>query len=203
MKLIDVYSDLRKLGLHALQTQDVAAHFGISVTHASKLLSRLAMAKQIVHLARGVWVFKDIDPLSLPQFLTAPFSSYISLQTALYYYGMISQIPSTIYAVSLARTRMYKTLLANVSVHHVQPEFFFGYELREKGMINMATPEKALIDLLYLSQGKTRLFRSLPELEFPKKFKVSIARDMIKSIPSARLRTIVEVRFNSLLQQHK
>lgn len=57
------------------------------------------------------------------EYLTGPFPSYVSPQTALFYHEMISQIPHIIYAVSLARTRQYKTPLGNVSIHHLQPDW--------------------------------------------------------------------------------
>lgn len=77
---------------------------------------------------------------------------------------MISQIPAITYAVSIGRTKRYETPLGVVSFHHVHPSFFFGFETIGKGMVKMATPEKALIDFLYLSPSKSRLFRALPEL---------------------------------------
>ena len=52
----------------------------------------------------------------------------MSLQSALYLHGMISQVPTVTYAVSLARTRRFVTTLGTVSVHHVQPPFFFGFQ---------------------------------------------------------------------------
>lgn len=201
MKLIDAYTQLRQLQLPALQTQDVAAYLNISITHASKTLSRLADAKQLIHLTHGIWVFPDIDPLALPGFLTAPFPAYVSLQTALYYHGIISQIPNVIYAVSLARTRFFKTPLASISIHHLQPSFFFGYEEKSNGLIKIAAPEKALLDILYLSPAKSKLFYTLPELELPKTFKRSVAKKMISRITSIRKKTLVEQRFFELLRQ--
>jgi hypothetical protein len=59
----------------------------------------------------------------------------------------------------------------------------------------MATPEKALIDLLYLSPVKTRLFAGLPELELGKDFNRRLAADYIRMIPSQRRRTLVETLF--------
>lgn len=196
MKLIDAFSALQKLDLPVLQTTDVAAYFNITSNHANKLLSRIADAKQIIHIRRGTWVFPDIDPLILPCLLTSPFPAYISLQTALYYHGMISQIPSNIYAISLARTNLYKTPMANVSVHHIQPSFFFGYEeFNNNELLKIATPEKALLDIFYLSQAKTKLFSTLPEVELTKNFKISIANKMIEKITSIRKQTLVRRRF--------
>ena len=198
MKLIDAYATLHHLKLSVLQTQDVAAILDVNIAHASKILTRLSDAKQMIHLTRGIWAFPDIDPLTLPSFLTLPFPAYVSLQTALYYHGMISQIPSIIYAVSLARTRRYQTPLANVSIHHIQPSLFFGYDEKNNGSIKMATPEKALLDLLYLSPTKSQLFHTLPEIELPRTFKYAIIKKMIDQITSIRRKTLVERRLKHL-----
>jgi hypothetical protein len=141
-----------------------------------------------------------VDALALPGYLTAPFPAYVSLQSALYRHGMISQIPSVTYAVSVARTRTFDTPLGTVSVHHLDPAFFFGFETVGEGRGAMATPEKALLDALYLGPAKTRLFCALPELEWPRGFSVRRAREMIGRIGSARRRGMVRARFEALLR---
>lgn len=202
MKLIDAYTSLRGLKQPVLQTRDVAGYFNISVNHANKLLTRISDAKQIIRIKHGVWVFPDIEPLLLPCILSAPFPAYISLQSALYYHGMISQIPNTIYAVSLSRTRAYHTAITNVSIHHIQPAFFFGYEeINNNELLKIATPEKALIDMFYLSQAKTRLFRILPEVELPANFKLSVANKMIAKITSIRKKTLVKRLFSEFIER--
>lgn len=201
MKLIEAYTQLRELKLPVIQTKDVAAKFDISINHANKLLSRLSDIQQIIHIKRGTWVFREIDPLTFPCLLTDPFPAYVSLQTALYYHGMISQIPNIIYSVSLARAYMYKTIIATISVHHIQPSFFFGYEELNNGLLKLASPEKALLDIFYLSQTKSRLFHTLPEVELPKNFKLSVAKKMIEKIPSIRKKTLVQNRFVEFLDR--
>ncbi|MES2218422.1 MAG: hypothetical protein V4501_08415 [Pseudomonadota bacterium] len=204
MTLIDVYNKLRQLNLPVLQTQDIAAYLNISINHANKILSRIADAKQIIHIRRGMWVFPDVEPLILPGLLTFPSPAYVSLQTALYIHGMISQIPSIIYAVSVARTRTYETSIANISVHHIQPSFFFGYEeMHNDELLKVASPEKALIDIFYLSQTKTRLFSSLPEVELPRKFSMTKANKIIDQISSGRRKTVVQQKFSNFIQKHK
>lgn len=200
MKLIDAYTKLRQLKISVLQTKDVAAYLNININHANKLLSRISETQQIIHIKHGAWVFPDVEPLTLPSILTAPFPAYVSLQTALYYHGMILQIPDTIYAVSLARTRLFRTPLANVSIHHIQPSFFFGYDEIDDTLLRIATPEKSLIDIFYLSQTKTRLFHSLPEVELPQNFKLKIAYKMIDKITSIRRRTLVKQRFTKFIE---
>lgn len=201
MRLIEIYAKLKSLGLNYFYTHDVAAYLDINIGHASKYLQRLAKTNHIIHVARGKWVFPDTDRLALPSILTAPFPTYISLQSALYYHGMISQIPDTLYAVSLARTHFFKTQLGNISIHHIQPDFFFGFEETNDSLVRIATPEKALIDLFYLGDVKTKLFSALPEVEFPDSFSVKKAQEIIKKIPSERKKNLVTTRFKLLHQQ--
>lgn len=202
MKLIDVYTKLKQLNLPIIQTNDAAAYFDISVNHANKLLSRISKTNQIIHIKHGTWAFPNTDPLVLPVFLTLPFPSYVSLQTALYFHNMISQIPNNIYAVSVGRTKVYKTPIATVSIHHINPSFYFGYvEIGVDGLLKIASPEKALLDIFYLSQTKTRLFKTLPEVELPKNFEISVANRMIAKITSVRKRTLVQRCFSDFLDR--
>jgi len=200
VKLIDAIFRLRGMGEAVCRTADAAGCLGLSPGHASKLLSRLAEAGHVIRLARGLWVVGEkTDPLALPECLTSPFPSYVSLQSALYYHGLISQMPGVTYAVSLARTRRFKTPFGVVSVHHVVPSFFFGFKTSDSGAVKMATPEKALLDFLYLGPAKTGLFRALPELEFPRSFSVAKAQAMIRRIRSEKRRTLVQRGFNHIL----
>jgi len=200
MRLVDVHARLLRMNVPAFQTADAAAYLGIGNAHASKLLARLADSGHLTRLGRGRWGFKDrIGLFALPEYLTMPYPSYVSLHSALSHHGMISQIPSVVYAVSPARTRMYSTPLGTVSVHHVQPSFFFGYERALKSDAKIATPEKALIDFLYLSPARSNLFRSLPELELPRGFKVNEARKIIRRIRSVRRRNHTGKLFEKLL----
>ena len=161
-------------------------------SHASRVLERLFDAGQVVRLKRGLWAFPDrIEPLQLPQHLAAPMPCSVSLQSALFYHGMISQVPNVVYAVSPARTRRWTTPLATVSIHHMTPAFFFGFETVGNGFVRMATPEKALLDCLYLSPAKTRLFASLPELDLQGAFDIKKAHRLLNQLPSARLRKIL------------
>ena len=65
----------------------------------------------------------------------------------------------------------------------------------------LADPEKALLDTLYLSQSRSRLFASLPEIEFPTKFSIDRAHNMIRKITDNRRRSFVLNRFKHLLDQ--
>jgi len=200
MRLVDVHARLLQIGSPVFQTSDAAAHLKIRNDHVSQMLRRLASAGHLVNLRRGVWAIAGrIDRLALPAILTAPFPSYISMQTALYYHGMVSQIPTVIYAATIGRTRRFTTPLGTVSAHHLQPSFFFGFEAVGDQGVQIATPEKALLDILYLRPSKSKLFRAMPELELPSKFRIAEARRMIRRVPSQRRRLVSQV-FEALLR---
>ena len=145
MRLVDAHARLLQIGCPVFQTSDAAAHLKIRNDHASQVLTRLASAGHLINLRRGVWAIPGkIDRLALPGILTAPFPSYVSMQTALYYHGMVSQIPTVVYAATIGRTRRFPTPLGMVSAHHLQPSFFFGFEVVGDHGVQIATPEKAL-----------------------------------------------------------
>jgi hypothetical protein len=82
----------------------------------------------------------------------------------------------------------------------VDPSFFFGYEQAVETGFRMATPEKALVDYLYLAPARSGLFRALPELELPRDFSRKRAVGMIRKIKSAARKTMLEKRFRSILE---
>jgi len=192
VRLVDAFGTLASLDAPSFTTRDAAARLRVPHGHASASLARLGAAGLVVRLRRGVWAKAGgVDPLALPEYLTAPFPAYVSLQSALYLHGMISQIPAVTYAVTLARTRRLVTPLGTVSLHHVRPTFFFGYEDVGRAGGRLATPEKALVDLLYLTPARSGLFRALPEIEWPKAFRASVARSIVRRIePASRQRTV-------------
>jgi hypothetical protein len=184
---------LRALRVVAVTTADTAAVLGVSIAAASHTLRRLGASGLLSPVRKGLWALRDHpDPLALAEYVTAPYPSYVSLQSALYLHGMVDQIPAMTYLVSLARSARVRTELGTYSVHHVRPEFFGGAQQDPESGIKLASPEKALVDFLYLSPTRSRLFAALPELELPKTFSFRAAQKWVGLIPSGRMRTIVE-----------
>ncbi len=191
---------LRSLQIPAATTADAAAVLGLSTEAASHTLRRLASSGLVTSVRRGLWALSDRpDPLALAEYVTAPYPSYVSLQTALYRRGMIAQIPSMIYLVSLARGDRVETKVGTYSVHHIRPELFGGFEHDAASGTKLALPEKALFDFLYLAPTRGRLFAALPELELPRGFRRSEARAWADRIPSRRSRTIVQRALDEVL----
>jgi predicted transcriptional regulator of viral defense system len=199
MNAADALAILRSLGVPAIDTADAAAALGIKTAAASQTLTRLARAGLLRRIRHGTWWLEDaLDPLRLPEYLTAPLPAYVSLQTALHRHGLIEQIPEVVYAVSLARTQRVKATVGTFSIHHVAPEVFGGFEETERGA-KLATAEKALFDFAYLSGGRSRLFTSLPELELPRGFQRKRLSRWLAKIPSERSRTLTSEKLDELL----
>jgi len=79
--------------------------------------------------------------------------SYISLHTALSFYGIIPEGVSQITSITSLKTASFKNLFGDYSYKNVKEDLMFGYELKkmdENRSLMFATPEKALWDLLYL-----------------------------------------------------
>ena len=197
MKLSSAYARLLKLRTPVLRTVDAAATLDVSSVHASQILARLSKEGFLSPVKRGYWAFSNLkDPMLLAEYLTAPYPAYISLQSALFYHGMISQIPVVHYVVSLARTCRAGNEFGTFSIHHVSREFFFGYQ--RVGGIAIAEPEKALIDVFYLQQNQPKLFKALPELELAGKIRQKKCRQIVTRIASAQRRCRVEDRLKAL-----
>jgi predicted transcriptional regulator of viral defense system len=197
---LHAYAVLRKLGVPVLETADAAAALHQSTAAANKTLARLARAGLVTSVRHGTWwIDGAVDPFRLPEYLTAPLGSYVSLQTALHLRGLIEQIPEIIYAVSLARTQRVATRAGTFSIHHVAPEVFGGYEETKAGA-KLATAEKALFDVAYLSAGRSRLFTALPELSLPRGFRRAELKRWVAKIPAGRSRTITERKLDTFLR---
>ena len=122
MRPTDALVILRRLGVPAIDTADAAAALGLTTAAASQQLTRLARTGLIRGVRHGTWWLEDaLDPLRLPEYLTAPLPAYVSLQTALHRRGLIEQIPEVVYAVSLAKTQRLTTKVGTFSIHHVAP----------------------------------------------------------------------------------
>ena len=79
--------------------------------------------------------------------------SYISLHTALSFYGIIPESVPEITSVTTLKTITFSNDFGEYSYKNIKPELMFGYDLRDMEgdrRIMFATPEKAILDLLYL-----------------------------------------------------
>lgn len=120
-------------------------------------LSRWVQAERLYQLRRGLYALAPPYQKAMPHpFLVAnrlmP-GSYVSLQSALAHYGLIPEYVPVTTSVTSGRPGRWETPLGSYEFRHVQPDFLRGFRrtplgAREEAFV--ATPEKALLDLVYL-----------------------------------------------------
>jgi len=79
--------------------------------------------------------------------------SYISLHSALAFYGLIPEAVVQITSVTSLKTESFNNDSGEYSYKSIKKNLMFGYELRpmaDNRIVQFATPEKALLDMLYL-----------------------------------------------------
>lgn len=125
-------------------------------------LSRWVAAGRVHQLRRGLYALAPPYHKSKPHpFLVANRMvrpSYVSLQAALAFYGLIPDVTPVVTAVTTGRPGRWDTPLGVFSFRHLQIDLFFGYRVVDLGdqQAFVATPEKALLDLVYLApEGDT------------------------------------------------
>ena len=200
MNAVRALETLRGLGRPIVRTQEAAAVLGISGSNASHLLASLQEAGSVLRVAPGHWsVVAQPSTHLVASWLTDPYPSYVSLYTALSRRGLITQIPSMIYVVSLANTKTLKTPVGTYSVHRLPPDLFGGYE--ERNGERMATAEKAVFDTLYLARARGRRFSHLTEIELPAGFRPELLSDWVAKIKDQSVRSYVEAGITNFLEQ--
>lgn len=79
--------------------------------------------------------------------------SYVSLHTALAFYGMIPEAVVQITSVTSMKTASFTNDFGDYSYKSLKKDLMFGYDLKPMAdgrTLQLASPEKALLDLLYL-----------------------------------------------------
>jgi predicted transcriptional regulator of viral defense system len=125
-----------------------------------KQLSRWVGSGKVQQLRRGLYAlappYRKVTP---HPFLVAnrlvP-ASYISLQAGLAHFGLIPEAVPIVTSVTTSRPALLATPLGVFSYRHVQVDWFHTYAREDLGNNQsafVATPAKALLDLVYLEPG--------------------------------------------------
>lgn len=118
------------------------------------LLQRLEKDGVINRIAKGKYHFslRGYNEFELANFLVNP--SYVSLESALSFYGILPQFPYTITSITLLKTKRINYQEKEYEFCHLENRYFWGFVKKDKFLI--ATPEKALLDELYFMAKKLR-----------------------------------------------
>jgi len=121
-------------------------------------LARWTKAGRIFQIRRGLYIlappYRKIEPHPFLIANRLRNRSYISLQSALSYYSMIPEHVPVVMSVTTARPERLDTPVGSYAFRHVKQSCFFSYmqvEVSQGQHAFVATPEKALLDLIYLT----------------------------------------------------
>lgn len=118
------------------------------------------------------YVFADENFKNLGFFLISNkiyHPSYISLELALNYYGIIPEEVMQITAISTRKSNAFETEFGIFSYRSIKYELFWGYSIIDyEGIgVKIADPEKAMLDYLYLN-SKVSFFEDFQSLRINK-----------------------------------
>ncbi len=123
-------------------------------------LSRWTSKGRLHRLRRGLYAlappFQRVrpHPFVVANRMVRP--SYVSLQSALAYHSVIPEAVPVTTSVTTGRPGRFSTALGDFVFRHIKLALFRGFRTMDVGDRHdafMATPEKALLDLLYLEKS--------------------------------------------------
>ena len=171
-----------------------------SPAHVRRQLDRWVKSRRVVRLRRGVYLLSDLyaktqaHPFAVANALKK--ASYVSLQSALAHHGMIPEFVPVTTSVTVARPEELSTPIGRFQFRHVRASLFFGFgeiEIARDQAALLASPEKALVDLLYLTPHSDRVeyLREL-RLERPPGFDLGDLRTAVERSRSAKIERAAE-----------
>jgi predicted transcriptional regulator of viral defense system len=150
MKYIDIQNNLRSLGVFTLN--DIRM---LDPDFREPTLNDWLNNGWIKRIRRFWYADSSFNPESYDYFFIANkiySPSYISLESALSDYGFIPETTLQITSVSTRKTNLFDTQYGVFSYQSIKNNLYFGYEVIENNdrPFTLATPEKAILDYLYL-----------------------------------------------------
>ena len=167
-----------------MQFQDLLTLVGHEPVFASALLlagetpeaqvrlqmSRWVAAGKLIQLRRGLYAlapaWRKVEPHPFVVANALQRGSYVSLQSALAFHGVIPEHVARVTSVGPRRPETVRNALGSFQFNHLSSRLSFGYarvEVAARQFAFVAGPEKALLDLVYLTAGgdATACLRSL------------------------------------------
>jgi predicted transcriptional regulator of viral defense system len=134
-----------------------------------RLVSEWLKKEWLIELRRGMYlindevILKNVERLSLANQLYDP--SYVSLESALSFHGMIPEGVYQVTSVSTRKTARFSNTLGTFVYSNIKENLLWGYKQHPLGKVTtlIATPEKALLDLVYLRKGELKSAEELME----------------------------------------
>lgn len=142
--------DLKQKGISLFTLTDFGRIFSLTNKNSlSKKIQSLEQKRLIRRLINGKYALSisSVSEFKIAQFILSP--SYISLESALSFYGIITGFSYSITSITTKATKTYVIDKKEFNYSHLAPKLLWGYEKQEDFII--ATKEKAFLDYCYLS----------------------------------------------------
>lgn len=146
----EIIKILKKADISLFTNLDFSRIFEIkSKNTLYKKLQRLEKKAIIEKIGPGKYLLSLNKPAEfrIANFLYSP--SYVSFESALSFYGIITGFPYTITSATVKKTKKYKLQGKEFSYTQLSKDLFWGFEKKQDFLI--ADSEKALIDYFYLA----------------------------------------------------
>lgn len=112
-------------------------------------LSRMVKRGELSRIAGGIYT-ADLTKIDWEQFTVEKYPpSYISFESALTRHNILRQQPVSLTLATTNRSKKINMPENTIIYRHIQPKLFWGYSKEDNILI--AEPEKAFLDLAYLS----------------------------------------------------
>ena len=172
----------------------------VSVHAIRRQLMRWVANGKLIQVRRGLYAvtqpYRDTQP---HPFLVANMmkgASYVSLQSALEHYGIIPEYVPVITSVTTGRTGEITNKLGMFKFNHIKKELFWGYEeveVLDRTKIFIASPEKGLLDLIYLTpQSDSMEYLQELRMQNTDKINTGILKDFAKRFKTPKINRAAE-----------
>ncbi|MFZ2412873.1 MAG: hypothetical protein WAW16_01435 [Candidatus Cryosericum sp.] len=136
------------------RTVDFATLLGRDMASVRVELSRLVARNMLTRVSKGLYLNPYNPPTQEELAMVLGSPAYISMESALARHGILSQSPFTMTLVTTGSTGTVDAMNTRFEYHHLQSLWFTGYKRIDT--CDLAEPEKALCDLVYLRYRRKR-----------------------------------------------
>lgn len=186
---IKAIKQISDIGLLVFTPVEFAGIFGVSEKTASVFISRGLKNGMFIKLRNGFYSLSEpyIHPFFIANKLYQP--SYVSLESALSYHGLIPETVYDITSVTTKSTREFSSPAGCFSYRTIKKDAFRGYGPAKIGgvVVFLAEPEKAVVDYLHFVDLKKQLLNERLDLKKLNKKKLFSFAKLFRSPSMLRL----------------
>ncbi len=171
------YSDFKnKVRHYPIFRSNIFGHISQNTNQLRSQMTQWVQKDHVIPLKRGLYTLNESDRQAnfsrsfLANQLCTP--SYISLETALSYYGLIPEGVFATTSITTKKTQTFKNIYGEFTYSHVKLPLYTHFIQKQDEFNNtflIATPEKALIDFFYF---KTRFIQTVEKSLFEDSYRL-------------------------------